>query len=59
MKAVKKVTPVAPADAEKQLKTFIDKFEPKNQTLIERCAKHCESGCPRRTNWYTTTTISS
>lgn len=34
MKAVKKAIPAAPADAEKQLQTFIDKFEPKHQKLI-------------------------
>ena len=39
MKATKKVTSVAPTDAEKQLKTFIDKFEPKHQTLIRAVRK--------------------
>ena len=33
MKAAKKLAPATPADAEKQLNSFIDKFEPKNQYL--------------------------
>ena len=46
MKAVKKVVPVAPADAEKQLKTFVDKFEPKNQTLIRAVRKALRKRLP-------------
>ena len=34
MKSALKVARAASADAEEQLKTFIDKFEPKNQALI-------------------------
>src|ERR1700676_4317421 len=45
MKAVKKVTPTT-ADAEKQLKTFIDKFEPKNQTLIRAVRKALRKRLP-------------
>jgi len=39
MKAARKIAPTAPADAEKQLNTFIDKFEPKNQVLIRAVRK--------------------
>jgi hypothetical protein len=39
MKLGKKATPAAPTDAEKQLKTFIDKFEPNHQTLIRAVRK--------------------
>jgi hypothetical protein len=46
MKAVKKVTAAAPADAEKQLKTFIDKFEPKHQTLIRAVRKALRKRLP-------------
>ena len=46
MKAVKKVAPVAPAYAEKQLKTFVDKFEPKNQTLIRAVRKALRKRLP-------------
>src|SRR5580693_5423580 len=46
MKAVKKIGPAAPADAEKQLKTFIDKFEPKNQTLIRAVRKALRKRMP-------------
>ena len=46
MKAVKKVAPVAPADAEKQLMTFVDKFEPKNQTLIRAVRKALRKRLP-------------
>ena len=38
MKAIAKARP-KPADAEKQLKSFIDKFEPKQQTLIRAVRK--------------------
>jgi hypothetical protein len=43
MKAAKKV---APADAEKQLKSFIDKFEPKNQALIRAVRKAIRKRLP-------------
>jgi hypothetical protein len=46
MKAVKKVAPAAPADAEKQLNTFIDKFDPKNQTLIRALRKALRKRLP-------------
>jgi hypothetical protein len=39
MKAAKKVSAAVPPDAEKQLKMFIDKFEPKHQTLIREVRK--------------------
>ena len=46
MTAAKKVTPVALTDAEKQLKTFIDKFEPKNQILIRSLRKALRKRLP-------------
>lgn len=46
MKVAKKVTPKAPTDAEKQLKTFIDKFEPKHQTLIRAVRKALRKRLP-------------
>jgi len=46
MKAAKKVTPAAPTDAEKQLKTFIDKFEPKHQSLIRAVRKALHKRLP-------------
>jgi hypothetical protein len=46
MKAVKKVTSAIPADAEKQLNTFIDKFDPKNQTLIRALRKALRKRLP-------------
>jgi hypothetical protein len=46
MKAVKKIPPTAPADAEKQLKSFIDKFEPKNQALIRAVRKAIRKRLP-------------
>jgi hypothetical protein len=46
MKAVKKLAPAAPADAEKQLNSFIDKFEPKNQTLIRAVRKALRKQLP-------------
>lgn len=46
MKATKKVTSVAPTDAEKQLKTFIDKFEPKHQSLIRAVRKALRKRLP-------------
>ena len=39
MKAATNVAQAAPADAEKQLKRFIDKFEPRRQTLIRAVRK--------------------
>jgi hypothetical protein len=39
MKAAVKVVSTASADAEKQLNSFIDKFEPKNQALIRAVRK--------------------
>jgi hypothetical protein len=38
VKTAAKITPT-PADAEKQLKSFIEKFEPKHQTLIRAVRK--------------------
>jgi len=46
MKAARKVAPTAPADAEKQLNTFIDKFEPKNQALIRAVRKALRKRLP-------------
>jgi hypothetical protein len=46
MKAARKVDPTAPADAEKQLNTFIDKFEPKNQALIRAVRKALRKRLP-------------
>ncbi len=46
MKAAKKLAPAAPADAEKQLNSFIDKFEPKNQTLIRALRKALRKRLP-------------
>jgi len=46
MKAAKKVAPTAPADAEKQLSSFIDKFEPKNQNLIRALRKALRQRLP-------------
>lgn len=45
MRAVKNA-PTAPADAEKQLKTFIDKFEPKNPILIRAVCKALRKQLP-------------
>ena len=39
MKAAAKIAQAAPADAEKKLKSFIDKFDPKNQALIRAVRK--------------------
>ncbi|HLM80538.1 MAG TPA: hypothetical protein VK395_16510 [Gemmataceae bacterium] len=39
MKTAVKVTRSASADAEKQLKSFVDKFEPKNRALIRAVRK--------------------
>ena len=46
MKATSKVAQPAPEDAEKQLKSFIDKFEPKNQTLIRAVRKALRERLP-------------
>ncbi|HXR14964.1 MAG TPA: DUF1801 domain-containing protein [Terriglobales bacterium] len=46
MKAAKKGTPGTPADAEKQLKTFIDKFELKHQSLIREVRKTLRKRLP-------------
>jgi len=46
MKAARKVAPTAPADAEKQLNSFIDKFAPKNQTLIRAARKALRKRLP-------------
>ena len=46
MKAAKKAAATVPADAEKQLKTFIDKFEPKNQALIRAVRKSLRKRLP-------------
>ena len=45
MKTASKVAQV-PADAEGQLKSFIDKFEPKNQTLIRAVRKALRKRLP-------------
>jgi hypothetical protein len=46
MKAAKKPAAPATADAEKQLKTFIDKFEPTNQALIRAVRKTLRKRLP-------------
>jgi hypothetical protein len=46
MKAARKVAPTAPADAEKQLNTFIDKFESKSQALIRAVRKALRKRLP-------------
>jgi len=46
MMAAKKVIPAASTDAEKQLETFIDKFEPKHQTLIRTVRKALRKRLP-------------
>jgi len=46
MKAAKKPAPTAPADAEKQLNSFIDKFAPKNQALIRAVRKALRKRLP-------------
>jgi hypothetical protein len=46
MKAGAKSARVASADAEKQLKGFIDKFEPKNQALIRGLRKVLQKRLP-------------
>jgi hypothetical protein len=59
VKAVVKVDRAASGDSEKQLKGFIDKFEPKHQALIRATRKALRKRLPVRTNWHTTTTTSS
>jgi Domain of unknown function (DU1801) len=46
MKAVKKPAAKVPADAERQLKTFIDKFDPRNQSLIRAVRKALRKRLP-------------
>jgi hypothetical protein len=46
MKAAVKVAPTASADAKKQLNSFIDKFEPKNQALIRAVRKELRKRLP-------------
>jgi hypothetical protein len=46
MKAAKNVAPTAPAEAEKQLNIFIEKFDPKNQTLIRAVRKALRKRLP-------------
>ena len=46
MKAARKVASRAPADAEEQLNSFIDKFEPKNQALIRAVRKALRKRLP-------------
>lgn len=46
MKAARKVASTTPADAEEQLNTFIDKFEPKNQVLIRAVRKALRKRLP-------------
>jgi len=47
MKPAKTVASTAPADAEKQVNTFIDKFEPKHQTLIRAVRKALRKRLPK------------
>ena len=46
MKAAVKVTRSESADAEKQLKSFVDKFEPKNRALIRAVRKALQKRLP-------------
>ena len=46
MKAARKVAPKPLGDAEKQLKSFIDKFDPKNQALIHAVRKAIRKRLP-------------
>jgi hypothetical protein len=46
MKTAVKVTRSASADAEKQLKSFVDKFEPKNRALIRAARKAMQKRLP-------------
>jgi Domain of unknown function (DU1801) len=46
MKAARKALPTSTADAEKQLESFIEKFEPKNQGLIRALRKAMRKRLP-------------
>lgn len=46
MKAAEMLAPTAPSDAEKQLNSFIDKFEPKDQILIRAVRKALRKRLP-------------
>jgi hypothetical protein len=46
MKPARKAVPTAPADAEKQLKSFIGKFDSKNQALIRAVRKALRKRLP-------------
>jgi Domain of unknown function (DU1801) len=46
MKAAHKDQPASAADAEKQLKSFIDKFDPKNQALLRAVRKALRKRLP-------------
>lgn len=46
MKAARNIAPTGSADAEKQLNSFIDKFEPRNQTLIRAVRKALRKRLP-------------
>jgi Domain of unknown function (DU1801) len=46
MRAAAKAIRIAPADAEKRLKSFIDKFEPKHQSLIRATRKALRKRLP-------------
>jgi hypothetical protein len=46
VKAAVKVAPASPVDAEKQLNSFIDKFEPKKQALIRALRKALRKRLP-------------
>jgi hypothetical protein len=46
MREVAKVVLITPADAEKQLKSFIDKFEPKHRVLIRATRKALRKRLP-------------
>jgi hypothetical protein len=59
VKAAAKAVAASSADAEKQLKGFIDKFESKNQPLVRSLRKALRSGFPVRTNWFGVITTSS
>jgi hypothetical protein len=46
MRAAVKIIRIAPADAEKRLKSFIDKFEPRHRTLIRATRKALRKRLP-------------
>ena len=48
MKAAEKVAPAASIDAEEQLTSFIDKFDPKGQSLIRAVRKALTQEVPYR-----------